>query len=263
MTQPISVSGGYKAMMQWAILSGIEGNLAAYEAVLQDIRRQTPKVTDLYILGDLIDGTPAGNAVVERIRHPKKGELIPQVCKGAWEEQCLIVRGLAAEPEDNPFLVEKGGHILKQLWDHVPRETVQWFSQLHFGFAELDCLLLHGSSLTVFETLTPDISPLILLDRLSRTGSNRLFCGRSGQTFKYQVTTGQLAATVTTLDTPQMSQNYTVGDRPGTDDAAARLIVGVGNVGRIPNQATYTLYSPNNDQVIFRTVRYGTAAGFG
>ncbi|QCS51117.1 metallophosphatase (plasmid) [Picosynechococcus sp. PCC 11901] len=246
-------------MMQWAILSGIEGNLAAYEAVLQDIRRQTPKVTELYILGDLIDGTPAGNAVVERIRHPKQGELMPQVCKGAWEEQCLIVRGLAAEPEENPFLAEKGGAMLKQLWDHVPLETVQWFRQLHFGFAELDCLLLHGSSLTVFEALTPNISPLVLLDRLSRTGSNRLFCGRSGQTFQYQVSTGKLAATVTTLDQTAVSQNYTIGDSVGT---AARLIVGVGSVGRVPKQATYTLYNPNTDQVTFRTVRYGTV-GFG
>ncbi|MEB3224415.1 MAG: metallophosphatase [Synechococcus sp.] len=240
--------------MQWAILSGIEGNLAAYEAVLQDIQRQTPRVTDLYILGDLIDGTPAGNAVVQRIRYPNRGELIPQVCKGAWEEQCLIVRGLVAEPEENPFLAERGSAILKQLWDHVPPETVRWFSQLHFGFAELDCLLLHGSSLTVFEALTPEISPLTLLDRLSRTGSNRLFCGRSGQLFQYRVAAGKVAATVTTLDQGQVAQDYERGDR---------LLIGVGNVGRVPKQATYTLYNPSTDHVIFRTVNYNTALGFG
>ncbi|OKH15071.1 metallophosphatase [[Limnothrix rosea] IAM M-220] len=239
--------------MHWAILSGIEGNLEAYEAVLRDVHRQTPTVTDLFILGDLIDGTPEGNVVVERIRHPKKGELVPQVCKGAWEEQCLIVRGLAVEPEENLFVLEKGGFVLRQLWDNVPREMVQWFSRLHFGFAELDCLLVHGSSLGVFEKLTPDLSPLILLDRLARTGSNRLFCGRSGQTFKYQVAKAKLAATVTTLDSVEEEQNYDVGDR---------LIIGVGNVGRQPKEATYTLYNPETDKLIFRTVRYGKTAGF-
>ena len=241
--------------MHWAILSGIEGNLEAYEAVLRDIHKQTPTVTDLFILGDLIDGTPEGNAVVDRIRNPKPNELAPQVCKGAWEEQCLIVRGLAAEPEENIFVAEKGNDILKQLWDNVPKETVQWFSQLHFGFAELDCLLVHGSSLSVFETLTPDLSPLILLDRLARTESNRLFCGRSGQTFKYQLAKGKLAATVMTLDSAQEEeQNYDVGDR---------LVIGVGNVGRQLKEATYTLYNPETDKLLFRTVRYGKTSGFG
>ncbi|EAM51189.1 hypothetical protein CWATWH0003_2786 [Crocosphaera watsonii WH 0003] len=36
----------------WAILSGIEGNIAAYEAVLADIKRQRIPVEGLYILGD-------------------------------------------------------------------------------------------------------------------------------------------------------------------------------------------------------------------
>lgn len=240
-------------MMHWALLSGIEGNLEAYEAVLRDVHKQTPAVSDLFILGDLIDGTPEGNAVVDRIRNPKPNELPPQVCKGAWEEQCLIIRGLAAEPEDNPFIKAKGGDILKQLWDNVPREMVQWFSQLHFGFAELDCLLVHGSSLTVFENLTPDLSPLVLLDRLARTESNRLFCGRSGQAFKYRVAKAKLAATVTTLDSVKEEQNYAVGDR---------LIIGVGSVGTKPKEATYTLYNPETDKLTFRTVRYGKTKGF-
>ena len=33
----------------WAILSGIEGNIAAYEAVLADIKRQRVKVEALYL----------------------------------------------------------------------------------------------------------------------------------------------------------------------------------------------------------------------
>lgn len=38
-------------MNKWAILSGIEGNLAAYEAVMADIKCQGNSVEALYILG--------------------------------------------------------------------------------------------------------------------------------------------------------------------------------------------------------------------
>ena len=44
--------------MKWAILSGIEGNLAAYEAVMADIKRQSRDIEALYILGDAIEPTP-------------------------------------------------------------------------------------------------------------------------------------------------------------------------------------------------------------
>ena len=35
----------------WAILSGIEGNIAAYEAVLADIKRQRVKVRSIVYSG--------------------------------------------------------------------------------------------------------------------------------------------------------------------------------------------------------------------
>ena len=42
----------------WAILSGIEGNMAAYDAVLADIKCQRVKVEALYILGDIVAANP-------------------------------------------------------------------------------------------------------------------------------------------------------------------------------------------------------------
>ena len=41
-----------------------------------------------------------------------------------------------------------------------------------------------------------------------------------------------------------------------------RQVIGVGNVGRIPGQATYTLYNPGTNQVQFKTVFYGQSKGF-
>jgi tRNA pseudouridine-54 N-methylase len=66
--------------MKWAILSGIEGNLAAYEAVLADIKRQSRSYEALYILGDLVEPTPESEKLVERVRKPFRGELEPLVC---------------------------------------------------------------------------------------------------------------------------------------------------------------------------------------
>ena len=77
-------------MTKWAILSGIEGNLVAYEAVMADIKRQA-NVEALYILGDLVGPRRETEQLVKRVLTPRSGELEPVICKGWWEEQCLIL----------------------------------------------------------------------------------------------------------------------------------------------------------------------------
>jgi len=72
--------------MIWAVLSGIEGNLAAYEAVLADIKRQRQLVEELYILGDVIAPISESEKVIQRVRSPQPYEPKPQVCQGWWEE---------------------------------------------------------------------------------------------------------------------------------------------------------------------------------
>ena len=57
-------------MNKWAILSGIEGNLAAYEAVLADIKRRSREIEALYILGDLVGPTRESEKLVERVLNP-------------------------------------------------------------------------------------------------------------------------------------------------------------------------------------------------
>ncbi|MEM9535382.1 MAG: metallophosphatase, partial [Cyanobacteria bacterium P01_E01_bin.45] len=81
--------------MHWAILSGIEGNLPAYEAVLKDIQRQNHRVTELFVLGDSVGLKGDNQAVLQRLKSPKPGELAPQVCIGWWEEQCFSLHGLS------------------------------------------------------------------------------------------------------------------------------------------------------------------------
>ncbi|MGM3304583.1 metallophosphatase [Anabaena sp. WFMT] len=233
-------------MTMWAILSGIEGNLAAYEAVMADIKRQR-YLEALYILGDLVGPRQECEALVERVKSPLRGELEPMICKGWWEEQCLILHGLGATGEAPDLLAKYGGDTVKMLWESVSRQTVEWVRSLDFGFFELDCLLIHGSTVDVNEELTPETPPIQMLDRLARMQANNLFCGRSGLTFQYQLQTGSITSAITTLD-HQVS--------PQTTTVTPRQVIGVGNVGRIPGQATYTLYNPGTNQVEFKSVYY-------
>ena len=239
--------------MKWAILSGIEGNLAAYEAVIADIKRQSRNVEAMYILGDLIGPTPESEHLVERVRQPRPGELEPFVCKGWWEEQCLILHGLIGTGEPTELIDKYGGETVKSLWDYVSHETVHWLSMMDFGFFELDCLLIHGSTVSTSEELTPETPPIQMLDRLMRMQANYLFCGRSGLTFQYEILAGSINTGVVTLDKQVSSQ---------TVDVSPRQVIGVGNVGRTPEQATYTLYNPAANRVEFKTVLYKSNQGF-
>ena len=247
----------------WAILSGIEGNITAYEAVLADIKRQRVKVKELYILGDIIAANQDSEKVIKRIQNPLPGELEPQVCVGWWEEQCFALHGLGSTAEPTELIDRFGKETAKLLWDSVSRETVQWLRNCHFGFFELDCLLIHGSTVSVSDELSPETPPWQMLDRLQRVQANHLFCGRSGQVFEYQLQGGSVNSSVMNLDNRQPVQTIT---------APQRRVIGVGNVGRKPGKATYTLYSPKSDlapsearsdRLEFKTVYYGNNKGFG
>lgn len=240
--------------MLWAILSGIEGNLAAYEVVLQDIRRQHSPVTALYVLGDVIGLKGDNEGVIRRLQSPRTGEPEPQVCMGWWEEQCLSLHGLSGLPDAPELMAQFGGDGVKHLWESVSRQSVNWLRSLHFGFHELDCLLIHGSTVSSADELTPETPAIQLCDRLIRADANTLFCGRSGLTFECWVTPSELRSTVTTLDGKQDLQEQ--GKTP-------RRVVGIGSVGRNSRQATYTLYNPANNRVTFKTVTYNHAKGFG
>ena len=237
----------------WAILSGIEGNLKAYEAVLDDIKRQRVRVEELYILGDLVGINPDCDKLVERLQKPRQGELFPQVCTGWWEEQCFILHAIGATSEPTELIEQYDQNTVKLLWDSVSRKSVEWLRSLNFGFHELDCLLIHGSTAGAADKLTPETPAFVMLDRLIRADVNNLFCGRSGLTFQYQLQGGSINNTVQTLDSQNSPQTVTV---------TARQVIGVGNVGRKPGVATYTLYNPECDRVQFKTVHYGAKKGF-
>ncbi|MEO1397029.1 MAG: metallophosphoesterase family protein [Cyanobacteria bacterium J06634_5] len=238
--------------MVWAILSGVEGNLAAYKAVLKDIQKQPFKVDELYILGDLIGPRPESEELVQYIRQglSEGRSLAPQVCIGWWEEQLFNLHGSGTDPDGVALRERYGADAIEKLWKAVSRDTARWLRGLDFGFFELDCLLIHGSTSGVDDELTPKTNPLTLLDRLLRSEANSLFCGRSGLAFQYQLPSAQITSTVETLGTsesPSLPQEITLN---------SRQIIGVGNVGRLAGHASYTLYNPGANTVQFQQVNY-------
>ncbi|MFN4278999.1 metallophosphoesterase family protein [Thermosynechococcus sp.] len=223
----------------WAILSGIEGNLRALEAVLRDLRRQRPPVTTLYVLGDIIGLKGQNDAVVQRLQRPDLEPLDPQICIGWWEEQCFNLFGVGLSGEVPELIAQHGEAAVGQLWESISRSSVEWLRSLPFGFHELDCLLVHGSPVSVSEVLTPDTAPPILCDRLIRADANQLFCGRSGELFDCWISAEALTSEVKTLDSREQQ----------TFDLLKRRLIGVGSVGREPGRASYVLYQPESNHL--------------
>jgi hypothetical protein len=86
-------------------------------------------------------------------------------------------------------------------------------------------------------------------DRVLRAEAETLFCGRSGLTFEYCVESASLDSTTQTLEKTQQTLQETL---------TSCRVIGVGNVGQIPQQATYALYQPLTKQVTFQSVDYPT-----
>ena len=123
-------------------------------------------------------------------------------------------------------------------------------ASLWFGFIELDCGLIHGSSADVGDCLLESTSPLIRLDRLTRLDVNRLFTARSGRQFRLQLTGGEIQSKV--IDPAgEALQEYTV---------PKRSVIGIGS------GANDTLYDPASNHIEFLSIagRSGTSKlGFG
>jgi hypothetical protein len=114
--------------------------------------------------------------------------------------------------------------------------------------------LIHGSSLSVGDKLTPSIDPIHAIDRLSLLDVNQLFCGRSGLAFEYQIESRSLSSQVQTLD------NLT---EPTPTISTPRRIIGAVSVERFEGQASCTLDRPESDKWEFKTLWYGAKKGFG
>jgi hypothetical protein len=193
-------------------------------------------VGTLFVLGDVIGPERDCNALLKRLQQPRRGELEPQCLYGWWEDQLLAERGHRGERRADALRRSQGEEAVEALLQAVDPAHMNWLAALQFGFIELDCALLHGSSAAVDDNLTPDSSPLLLLDRLSRLDVNRLFTARSGQQFRLELSGGGIESQLQDLE----------GQRHHQQSVPRRQVIGIGAGIR------YTLYDPGSDRLDFR-----------
>ena len=223
-------------MARWALISGLRGDLEAYEAIQEDLRH-TRRVDTLFVLGDVIGPARNCDALLSRLQQPRRGELQPQCLYGWWEDQLLAERGYRGERRADALRLSQGETAVDALLQAVDPDHMGWLGELQFGFIELDCALLHGSSATVEDSLGPDSSPLLLLDRLTRMEVNRLFTARSGQQFSIELTGGGIESQVRDLE----------GQRHQQQSVPKRQVIGIGA------GVHYTIYDPGSDRLDFLT----------
>ena len=221
-------------MARWALISGLRGDLEAYEAIQTDLRH-TRRVDTLFVLGDVIGPERECNALLNRLQQPRRGELEPQCLYGWWEDQLLAERGYRGERRADALRLSQGEAAVDALLQAVDPAHMGWLAALQFGFIELDCALLHGSSASVDDSLGPNSSPLLLLDRLTRMEVNRLFTARSGQQFRLELSGGGIQSQVRDLE----------GERHQQQSVPKRQVIGIGA------GVHYTIYDPGSDRLDF------------
>ena len=221
-------------MARWALISGLRGDLEAYEAIQADLR-QTRRVDTLFVLGDVIGPERECNALLKRLQQPRRGELEPQCLYGWWEDQLLAERGYRGERRADALRLSQGEAAVDALLQAVDSGHLGWLAELQFGFIELNCALMHGSSAAVDDSLGPDSSPLLLLDRLSRLDVNRLFTARSGRQFRLELSGGGIESQVRDLE----------GQRHQQQSVPQRQVIGIGA------GVHYTIYDPGSDRLDF------------
>ena len=236
-------------MERWALVSGLQGDLNLYEQIQADLKRHRG-VANLFVLGDLVGPDRDCNPLLQRLKQPKPSDLEPECIYGWWEEQLLAECGYRGDRRADSLRQQQGDQRVNQLLAAVDGSHLDWLASLQFGFIELDCALIHGSSADVGDQLTPDTSPLILLDRLTRLDVNRLFTARCNQQFRLELTGGTIHSKVKDHSNNQEHDQA----------VPKRSVIGIGG-GK-----NYTLYDPASDHLEFLSASnraIGRSRGFG
>ena len=224
-------------MERWALVSGLCGDLDLYEQIQADLKRKRGSA-HLFVLGDIVGPDRNCNALLSRLRQPKRGDMQPNCIYGWWEEQLLAEYGYRGEQKPEALDRDNEATTIQKLREAVNFDHLNWLASLQFGIVELDCGLIHGSSANVGDQLLETTSPLILLDRLTRLDVNRLFTARSGRQFHLQLNGGTIQSKVK--------------DHVGVDQqehtVPKRSVIGIGS------GANYTLYDPASDHIEFVSV---------
>ena len=230
-----------------AVISCLHANLAALEAVLEDIDQQG--ISTITCLGDLVGYGPQPNEVVQLVRE----RAIP-TCQGCWDED--IIDGLnACECSYPSQLAEKRGHRAHH-WtaDQLTEENKAFLAGLPMTLRKDQLLFVHGSPNSQHEYLLPDMNAFAALERVETAGVETLFCGHTHQPYIRELSGGSIQVKV--------QARGTKSPREETMTLPMRRIVNAGSVGEPRHgntKATYVVHDPISGDINIREVDYDVA----
>ncbi len=245
-----------------AILSCIHGNMAALEAVWDDLNAQD--VDSVYCLGDLVGYGPFPNEVIKFVQDQD----IPSVL-GCWDE------GIGMEREDCgcKFITEEDaehGHAAFE-WtrSEITESNRKFLSELYFGQRITDTtagslLLVHGSPRSTGEYLMESTHDLILFERAAAGDCDILICGHTHVPFVRQIEgTMRVTAEQGVKDAIQKDLGILKGAAPREVRLKPKLLINAGSVGEPRHggiEATYVIFNTETKAVEIRQVPYDVKA---
>ena len=231
--------------MNHAVISCLHANLAAVEAVLEDIDSQG--IDTITCLGDLVGYGPQPNEVVELVRERGIAS-----CQGCWDED--IIDGLnACECSYPSQLAERRGHRAHHWTAATLTESNKAFlAELPMTLRRGSSLFVHGSPNSQHEYLLPDMNAFAALERVETAGAETLFCGHTHQPYVRELSGGSIRVRVQQGNQiqPAMEQELSL---------PMRRIVNAGSVGEPRHGSTKATYVVHNDatgEVDIREVAY-------
>ena len=261
-SQSSSSESAHTSEQRIAILSCIHGNMAALEAVWDDLGNQN--IDQLYCLGDLVGYGPYPNEVVELVNQNN----IPTVL-GCWDE------GIGMEQEDCgcKFITEEDaeyGHAaFKWTRSNISEENRKFLSELYFGqrvtnTAAGTLLLVHGSPRNTGEYLMESTHDLILFERAAAGDCDVLICGHTHVPFVRQIEgTLKVTAELGVKDAIQKDLGMVKAPAPREVILKPKLLINAGSVGEPRHggvEATYVIFNTKTKAVEIRGVPYDVGA---
>ena len=230
--------------MNHAVISCLHANLAAVEAVLDDIDSQG--ITSVTCLGDLVGYGPQPNEVINLVR----GRNI-QTCQGCWDED--IIDGLnSCECSYPSQLAERRGHRAHE-WtaEILTDENKQFLAELPMTLRRGTMLFVHGSPNSQHEYLLPDMNAFAALERVETAGAETMFCGHTHQPYIRELSGGSIRVRVQQKGMESASEEEL--------QLPMRRIVNAGSVGEPRHgstKATYVVHNEETGAVTIREVDY-------
>ena len=242
-----STAAGTTKTTRQAVISCLHANLAAVEAVLEDIDRQG--IETITCLGDLVGYGPQPNEVVELVR--QRGIA---TCQGCWDED--IIDGLnACECSYPSQLAERRGHRAHH-WtaDRMTEDNKAFLASLPMTLRRDRLLFVHGSPNSQHEYLLPDMNAFAALERVETAGAETMFCGHTHMPYVRELQGGSIRVKV--------EQSGSKGAEERELNLPMRRIVNAGSVGEPRHgntKATYVIHDDTSGAITIREVEYDVA----